>query len=131
MTSSDPSIADIDRFGFLNASKSGEVTITAESEGLTAVHQLQVKANPVTRIELAASEVDVRTGDVVQFKTKLVGEAGEELKGVPVQYSFVASPDDNLGNGSTGQIEQDGRFVAETPGLYTCLLYTSPSPRDS
>ena len=46
---------------------------------------------------------------------------GGEVKDIPVYFTFTAAPDDNLGNGATGQIEQDGRFVAETPGLYTIV----------
>ena len=33
----------------------------------------------------------------------------------------MARPDDTLGQAATGQIEQDGRFVAEKPGIYTVV----------
>ena len=32
-------------------------------------------------------------------------------------------------DGATGQIEQDGRFVAEQPGLYTVVASTGSAPR--
>lgn len=121
VSSSDPSVATIDEFGFVTGLKPGTVSLKAECEGLTVAHKLEIKANPVARIELTATETSVRTGDVIQFDAKLSAEDGSEVKGVPVQYSFTAAPDDSLGNGATGQIEQDGRFVAETPGLYTIV----------
>ncbi len=121
LTSSDSSIAQVDEFGFLSAAKPGKCTITAESEGLTTTHEVEVKANPVAKMELVAKETSVRTGDVIQFDAKLMDESGKVIEGVPVEFTFTAAPDDNLGNGATGQIEQDGRFVAETPGMYTVV----------
>ena len=121
LTSSDPSIATIDEFGFVSGLKAGKCSIMAECEGLSAKHELEIKANPVSKMELTAKETSVRTGDVVQFEAKLMNADGGEVKDVPVYFTFTAAPDDNLGNGATGQIEQDGRFVAETPGLYTIV----------
>ena len=117
---SDESVASIDEFGFLSAHKAGKVTIKAESEGLEVTREMTVKANPVASIELTAEKADVRTGDVVQLDFVLKDANGDKISdAVPVTFSFTAAPDDNLGNGATGQIEQDGHFVAETPGLYT------------
>jgi hypothetical protein len=125
ITFSDSSLVQLDEFGFLTALKAGKLTITAEAEGLSVSKDIEVKENPVAKIELVAAETSVRTGDVVQFDTKLMDANGNVLKDeVPVQFSFIAAPDDNLGNGATGQIQQDGRFVAEAPGLYTVLAMT-------
>jgi hypothetical protein len=75
----------------------------------------------VRRIQLSANTQSARTGDVVHFQTKLLSTDGEAIEGVPVTYSMLAMPDDTLGNSATGQIEPDGRFVAEAPGIYTIL----------
>ena len=61
----------------------------------------------------------MRTGDVLQFEAALQDASGNGVEGVPVEWAFIARPDDRLGNAATGQIDEDGRFVAEKPGLYT------------
>ena len=37
---------------------------------------------------------------------------------------------DNFGQLGTGMTESSGVFTFPTTGIYLCLLYTSPSPRD-
>ena len=121
LSSSDPSAAAVDAFGFLTAHKPGKVTIHATGGGLEHDHEIEVLPNPVRAVELIPTQQTARTGDVVHFSCKLRGEDGDAVEGVRVQYSLIVNPDDTLGNGSTGQIEQDGRFVAEAPGLYTVV----------
>ena len=36
-------------------------------------------------------------------------------------YSLRSRPDDQLGHSAGAQVEQDGRFVAEVPGLHTII----------
>jgi hypothetical protein len=43
------------------------------------------------------------------------------VEDVPIQLSLVARLDDNLAPAASGQITQDGRFVAEAPGVYTVV----------
>ena len=121
MSSSSREVLSIDAFGFATGHAPGKVTIKATGEGLSAEHTMEVLANPVTSIDLLASASDVRTGDVVTFTAGLRDAKGQEVGGIPVQYSFLARPDDAFGQAATGQIDQDGRFVAEAPGLYTIV----------
>lgn len=121
VTSSNPDVAAIDEFGFVTAMAPGKTVLTAKGSGLQTTHELTVLKNPVASIVLSAEETSVRTGDVVRFTATLKDADGNTVEGVPIQYSFQAAPDDNLGPGASGQIEQDGRFVAETPGLYTIV----------
>jgi hypothetical protein len=104
LRSSDPAIASVDGFGNVTGHRPGTCRIRAELDGIAAETGIRVVANPVRAIRLATApdRSTVRTGDVVRF-------------------TFAARPKDNLGNGATGQIEQDGRFVAEQPGLYTIV----------
>src|SRR5678815_5289385 len=48
-------------------------------------------------------------------------------------YATVDSPDARMSRGNTMFELEDGRFVVSDAGSTygTCLLYTSPSPRDS
>ena len=120
LVSSDDAVLAVDAFGHLTAKKVGHATLRASGGGLQHEQPIEIVANPVETMQLRASATEVRTGDVVHVHANL-GSASGRVAGVPVFYSFHAAPDDALGNGATGQIEQDGRFVAETPGLYTII----------
>ncbi|MCA8948505.1 MAG: hypothetical protein KDE27_03335 [Planctomycetes bacterium] len=120
-------VAAIDAFGTVTALRPGRITLRATGGGLELSHDLEIVDNPVRALALRASAAVVRTGDVVQFETTLRDAAGATVDGVPVLYSFTAAPDDALGNAATGQIEQDGRFVAEQPGLYTVVATCGPA----
>jgi len=111
----------VDDFGQVAARGEGEFVLVAHVKDVRATVRGRVRANPVQSIELGAPATHVRTGDVVPFEARALGAEGEALEGVPVHFSFEARPDDDLGNGATGQIEQDGRFVATRPGLYTVV----------
>lgn len=127
MTLSDTRVASVDEFGHVTGLRPGTAELEARGEGLSAKHSVRVVANPVASVELLASTAQVRTGDVVRFTTRTRDRDGNGVRGVPVHLSFHASPDDDLGNGATGQIEQDGRFVAELPGLYTVVATCGPA----
>lgn len=116
-----PAVASVDAFGVVTAKAPGRCKITAKNADFDASHSFEVLANPVRSLALEASAIRVRTGDVVRLRARLADADGQAVDGVPVHYSFEARPDDRLGQVASGQIEQDGRFVAETPGLYTLL----------
>lgn len=121
LTSDNTAVATVDAYGNLRGIAAGKCTITAEAAGLAALLEVEVVANPVQSIELTASADEFRTGDVIHLTAACRDAAGQAVDGVPVHYSFHASQDDDLGPGASGQIKQDGRFVAETPGLYTVV----------
>lgn len=124
-TSSEPVIAAVDAFGQLTGSAPGRGTITAQAEGVSVSKDIEVAANPLRSIELTADLEQPRTGDVVHFTTVGVDGSGNPVAGVPIHLSLEARHSENAAP-SMGQIEQDGRFVAEQPGLYT-IVATSGS----
>lgn len=119
ISSSNNDIAEVDAFGQLKAKRAGSVTLTAEVETVSARWQVDISENPVSTIEIEDPKTTVRTGDVITFNTKAKTASGVVVEDAPITYSFTAKPDDNLGQGATGQIEEDGRFVANKPGLFT------------
>ena len=116
-----PGSARVDAFGRVTGLGPGTCELVARAEGFEARASFEVIPNPIAAIELTADAEQVRTGDVVRFTAVGRDAAGAEVRGVPIHLSFVAQPDDDLGPGASGQIEPDGRFVAETPGLYTVV----------
>ncbi|WP_020402761.1 LVIVD repeat-containing protein [Gracilimonas tropica] len=114
--SSNPSVAMISH-GKLLALKPGKATITASSEGKSTELSVTVKKNPASEIVIANTETSVRTGDVITLNANAKGSNGRSIE-VPITYSFVAQPEDNLGQGAEGQINQQGKFVANVPGTF-------------
>jgi len=117
ITSDNQSVAMVSH-GKLIAQKAGKAKITATAEGKTATLNLTVKNNPTASITIGNEETEVRTGDVINFNAKAMGSNGKEVDS-PITYSYTAQPDDNLGQGAEGQVSQNGKFVANKPGLFT------------
>lgn len=119
LTSSDPSVAEIDPFGRLKAKKAGSFSITAKAENIEQHWDADVTENPVTDVALSSNAETTKTGDMVTFTASPKTAEGQTVSDMPVQYSFTAQPDDNLGETASGQINHNGKFVANKPGLYT------------
>lgn len=126
LVSSNPEIASLDPFGNLTTHKAGSVSLIAKAEDIQAKLDIEVPVNPVTNLELTSNMTKARTGDVVRFEAVARDRRGNIVADAPVHFSFVAKPSDDLAPASTGQIENDGRFVAETPGLYTIIVNSGP-----
>ena len=125
-TSSNPDVLAIDAAGRLSAKAPGTATVTAEVEGVRATTDVRVIENPVARVELRGGADQARTGDVLAFEAVPIDAEGQPVEDAPVLYAVQAQPDDNLGPAATGQITQDGRFVAEAPGDYTVVATSGP-----
>lgn len=117
-TSSNPSVASIDGFGNLQALKAGQTGITVEVNGLTTTSQVTIRENPVKRLELVAAATEVRTGDVIPFKVNAYDQSGRVLKDIQPGFGFQGQAED-VSNYASGLIGEDGRFVADVPGVYT------------
>jgi hypothetical protein len=120
LQSSKPSIADFDTFGYLKTKRTGNITITATAEDVSESFQLRVVKNPTREVSLSADKQEIRTGDVLHFKGKALNRAGREIEDAPVMFSYSGQSDyGDFGLPASGMITEDGRFVAETAGLYT------------
>ena len=117
------SIAEFDDFGNLNAKSTGRVRVTAQVDNVTSSINVRVVKNPVRGMELSSSSGEVRTGDVVHFNAKALARGSREVEDAPIYYSYTGIADYGIGLPAAGQMSQDGRFVAETSGLYT--IYAS------
>ncbi len=121
LSSSDPAVASVDAFHRLTAHKAGTVTVTADAEGVQGRIAVEVVPNPIVRVTLRGGAEQARTGDVLAYEAVATDAAGNVVADAPVVYAVEAEPDDDLGPAASAQIGQDGRFVAETPGLYTVV----------
>ena len=117
--SSDPSIARVDRHGTVTGIKPGTVTITAETEGVTAQQRHTVVANPVASIDIGIKETSIWTGDAIQLVATPKRANGAAVTDAPVTWTYTYVPDDTLfAAGGAGIIERN-LFAANAPGRFT------------
>ncbi len=123
VSSSDTKVASVNMFNEIKLHKNGKATLTAKAEDVSVNLRIDVKNNPTDVIALSNNYEDktIRTGDVVHFEAEAQTSRGSKVEDAPITYSFIATPDDDLGQGASAMIEQDGRFVANVPGKYTVL----------
>lgn len=123
VSSSNEDVIMVNDFNELKVLKKGNVILTANAEDQSKTWRISVKENPIEAIELTHNYEDktIRTGDVIRFVANAVDRRGRTVEDAPITYSFIATPDDNLGQGASAQIEQDGRFVANHTGKYTVM----------
>ena len=119
--SSDPSIASVDALHQVTGHRDGTVTITAMAEGVRTETTLRVVPNPVAQLELRDGKSVARTGDVLDFEAVAPDADGQPVDDAPVTYSINAKLEDTRGPAASGQINEEGKFVAEEPGRYTII----------
>ena len=107
----------IDSSNNILAVQEGNSTITATFDGITDKIELKIKKNPIEKLELISGESNVKTGDVIQFKTNAFDKKGNIVNGIPIEYSFTGKSFDKS-NSASGLILEDGRFVGDIPGKY-------------
>ena len=119
---SDDSKANIDAFNNLVAKKAGSVKLLAEAEGVTQTFKVKIVKNPVREISIGFKQKEVRTGDVLHLNAIALNSAGRKVVDAPITYAYYGkSQYGEYGLPASGLISEDGRFVGETPGLYTII----------
>ena len=123
-SSSDPSVASVDRFGNVTALRPGRVEIVARVEGVEARRSYQVEANPVASIEIDIPEDELRTGDVIHLNATALAADGTPVPDAPITWSYVYTPADTIeAPGGAGIIDW-GRFAANASGRFTLLAHS-------
>ena len=125
-TTSDPSVATVDRFGQVTAQAPGNVTISAAMEGVRSTVGYSVSPFPATELQITGGLDDARTGDVLRFDPRATDASGNVVGDIPITWTFTFTPDDSIASpGAAGQIV-DGKFVGEVPGQYTVIASAGP-----
>ena len=121
LSSSNTDVAEVDMLGNLYAKKTGTITLTATVDNVKETVKVKVVKNPVRKINLSASEDQIRTGDVLRFDAKAVNRSGRWVKDAPITFSFTGRAEYGIGLPASAVITTEGKFVAETPGLFTVI----------
>ena len=119
--------ATIDQFGLLQAQSPGMVTLSASVEDVNTTSRIRIVENPVRSVSIGNEVLEARTGDVLRINAMALDGNDNEVSDAPIEYSFIARPDDTLGQRAEGQVAQDGRFVANMPGYYTLVARSGNS----
>jgi len=121
LSSSNTDVAEVDMLGNLYAKKTGTITLTATVDNVKETVKVKVVKNPVRKINLSASEDQIRTGDVLRFDAKAVNRSGRWVKDAPITFSFTGLAEYGIGLPASAVINTEGKFVAETPGVFTVI----------
>lgn len=121
LSSSNTDVADLDSYGNLVAKKSGKITLTASVEGIKEIVSVKVAKNPVRKISLIADKDKIRTGDVLHFKAKAINRSSKIVKDAPITFSYTGQAEYGIGLPAAALINKEGKFVAETPGIFTVI----------
>lgn len=121
-STSDPSVATVDRAGVLTAHREGVVTLQATADGIRGEHRYRVVPNPVRTVRLSVSADSVRTGDVVRVTAQALDAAGRPVADAPIQFAVLSYPEDTAAaQFPPAEVDEKGRFVAYKAGTYTVL----------
>jgi hypothetical protein len=122
LESSNSGVADFDAFGNLETKKTGKTTVSATVEGLTESFNIRVVKNPTRKVTLSIDKEEIRTGDVLALNAKALNRSGRAINNAPITYTYVGKADYGMfGLPAAGLVTDDGRFVAETAGMYTLI----------
>ncbi len=121
LSSSNNDVATFDSFENLMVKKSGKTTLTASVEGISESVNIKALKNPVRKMTLSADKDEIRTGDVLVFSAKAMNRSGRTVEDVPVVFSYTGKAEYGIGLPASALINQDGKFVAETAGIFTVM----------
>jgi len=122
LESSNSGVADFDAFGNLETKKTGKTTVSATVEGLTESFNIRVVKNPTRKVTLSIDKEEIRTGDVLALNAKALNRSDRAINDAPITYTYVGKADYGMfGLPAAGLVTDDGRFVAETAGMYTLI----------
>ena len=122
LKSSNTAVADFDIFGNLETKRTGRVTVSATVEEITESFKVRVVKNATRQVTLSIDREEIRTGDVLALNAKALNRSGRTIDDAPITYSYLGQA--NYGEfalPAAGLVTDDGRFVAETAGLYTMI----------
>ncbi len=122
VTSSNPEVLSVGPTGLLRALRAGSATLRGGAELPSDRLVVTIVPNPVSALEMDDMHANVVTGEVVDASATPSGSDGSALTGHPPTYSLESWPDparpESVGAGAPAMVTEDGKFVAEQPGIY-------------
>ena len=122
LESSNTKVADFDAFGNLETKKTGKTRVSATVQNVTESFNVRVVKNPTRKVSLSIDKEEIRTGDVLTLNAKALNRSDKAIDDAPITYTYIGQADyGKFGLPAAGLVTDDGRFVAETAGIYTLI----------
>ena len=122
LESSNTKVADFDAFGNLETRKTGKTRVSATVQNVTESFNVRVVKNPTRKVSLSIDKEEIRTGDVLTLNAKALNRSDKAIDDAPITYTYIGQADyGKFGLPAAGLVTDDGRFVAETAGIYTLI----------
>ncbi|MEC9006629.1 MAG: Ig-like domain-containing protein, partial [Candidatus Neomarinimicrobiota bacterium] len=118
-SSSNTKVAEVNKIGILSTYKAGKAIIIATAGDISKEFNLKVVKNPIKNVVLSVKNKKIRTGDVEKIDGKAYDRRDRLVDDARIEYSYTGKADYGIGLPASAQITSDGRFVAETAGMYT------------
>ena len=118
-SSTNDKVISINSIGILSTNKPGKASVVATVGDITKQYDIKVIKNPINKLSLKLKNKSIRTGDVLQISAEAYDRRGKLISDAPIYYSYTGKADYGTGLPASAQITSDGRFVAETAGMYT------------
>ena len=118
-SSSNTKVARVNKIGILSTYKAGKAIIIATAGDISKEFNLKVVKNPIKNVALSIKNKKIRTGDVEKINAKAYDRRDRLVDDAQIEYSYTGKADYGIGLPASAQITSDGRFVAETAGIYT------------
>jgi hypothetical protein len=112
--SSNPDVAWVSDLGYLTAGQTGQATLTARSEGVTAALEVEVQGNPVRSLTIEPTVAQLLTGEVTHFTATALDASGRMIE-VPIEWTAAGVSGQLV---ETDFVDGAGTFVASFPGEY-------------
>ena len=123
ISSSDNKKGKIDSFNTFEAKRTGTVRVTVKAENITQTFKIKIVSNPVRQVSIGFQKNQIRTGDVLHIEANALSANGSLVEDAPLDYAYFGKAGyGDYGLPASAYITEDGRFVAETPGLYTLVV---------
>ena len=123
ISSNDNKKGKIDSFNTFEAKRTGTVRVTVKAENISQTFKIKIVSNPVRQVSIGFQKNQIRTGDVLHIEAKALSANGSLVEDAPLDYAYFGKAGyGDYGLPASAYITEDGRFVAETPGLYTLVV---------
>lgn len=104
--------------GMLTLLEPGKIVVVARHGRAESRQTIQVLPNPVAALRFPARTVDAEPGDTLRVRARALGRDGMSVPDARVAYAVSSR---GLEADRVARVTEDGRFVADEPGVYTVI----------
>lgn len=126
LKSSNNKVLSVAPFNKVTAISPGKASLTASAGGVDKKIDINIVENPIARLELTSDMIEGKTGDVFTLNAIAKDKNGKVVEDAPIDYSFTGESYD-VSSAPSGLITENGKFVADEPGLYIINATSGPS----